>query len=391
MLLQLFDFALAEVYRYRLPLPEPRSLELSHSLTLSATPDYPGEILFDGEQTRLHSVAGSEGAGLHVVVVKAEDVARVEEHDQFCCTEQDIEKSAYGCAEKTSLRFAKGPNAFLPSSGVPEVVGKALRFPVVGKGMYYVGIANCGETRFDQKRDFLQGAVYARSSHGYLPAVDAGAMFFNEYLAGFYAIVLAYWLFLVYSFKSHLVVLHYLLTAVLVFAFANCLIRYMLYSIANSAEEGFLPSAGEGDEDPSSATFLPDLAQVVRFAGAMLVCAAICFGAGIVDDHTAFSEKKLLLALCGLAYTACSAGRTLIVREHSFGAMLVPTGVGFLDHLRDSASVLLVLPEALAFAFLANWGSSSYTELKRQLTQSKQQEAYTRLVSFGHLIYYCGI
>ncbi|CAD7924876.1 unnamed protein product [Amoebophrya sp. A120] len=384
------NLASAELYSFRLRLPQARSMEITHSVTIAATPEQPGEFLIDGEE--LHLLTDSVGADhVQIVIMRAEDLEERLDHEHFCCSDEDVENlsavegtkkdeaAAAGCMEKHSVRYTKGPNAFLSATKLADAKGRSVRFSVMEKSLYYIGLANCAEANFDPLRDFVEGKIYAKSSHGYLPAVDAPAMFFNEYLVAFYSVLLLYWLYTIFAYKSHLVSLHHFLTGLVVLAWVCAVGRYHLYSVSNDTVD--LTAHAKNH------VFFAEVAQAIRFAFILVVCVSISLGCGIVLETC---PHKTMLFSCAGVYAGLSSVRALMLRGGGSGSPLLPTGVAALDHLSDT-SAFAILPEAMTFAYLVSWAGRGFSQLKASLVESRQLESLARLLTFGNMVYYTAI
>ncbi|CAD7947696.1 unnamed protein product [Amoebophrya sp. A25] len=527
----------AEVHEFRVRRPESRTLEISHSVTVTASASAPGEISVDafiasGRATERGS-RGTEGSSylettqksrrsdqhgpdvastllqtsapsslVQVILIRADDFDRLD-REAFCCPlhpgsdAQRLQLERDGCllshgsdstageqikdvrekpnddeemnlankdqyrrdgagkmspqrSRSTStasyvsgIKYAHGKDAFVLAAAVDTVHQAPTAFSVTEPGMYYAGIANCGQDNTlpvrsgAQKQDggahqnqvdlepsassfmlhenVVHGRILVRSSHGYLPAVDAPALTFNAWMLVLSTAFVAWWGYLCRKWRSELVPLHFALSGLLALTWLVACMRYNLYSSANDLPSSILEQKVHhdhhdhetvpGDTAQTRASLL-ELALAVRFALWLVVCLAISLGSGTIAEDPKISALLFYAA----AYVSCAIGRTFFARTFGLWAFLVEdaedaqqlvkndSARGQLSTVRaatdDGASyrtILLVIPEAAVFGFIVQYGISSYRRLKSSLIEVKQVESLAKVSTFGAIIYYAAL
>ncbi|CAD7925274.1 unnamed protein product [Amoebophrya sp. A120] len=376
----------AEQLTFHEPAPEALTLKIFRMLGVVATPENPGYFQISAHVSGGSTLAASLG-GLQVIAAEKDWFDHTSSRDSFCCTQQHISEGK--CSqEKVFVGASEDGNGPAYSVPVTTDAHKITKLPFHQSGVFYIGLVHCGDTDLGHLE--IIGNVQSKSSHGYLSGLDVQAMHFTGGLSIFYCVALAFWMHLCCKFKSQLVSVHYCLSLVLCCCFVASMGKWMMYSLGNHSELS-----------PRSAEVLSEMLGIIKFGVGLVAAVMISLGFGTAHESVTGKEFTWLMVYC-VAFCTCAVVRILLGAQV---ASMISTdlegpleGTGSPSALAALVSphALLVLPEALIFGAIANWGYTALVSLQDTLEQQKQHETLRVMSGFyrtmrGALISLVGI
>ncbi|CAD7948171.1 unnamed protein product [Amoebophrya sp. A25] len=366
----------AETVVFREPGPEALTMRVLRMVGVTAAPDKPAKLSLAAQFVR--PVPDHALSGVHVVATQKEQFESGSTSD-FCCTASMIAEKKCNMEDE----FVGPP----PIDGVSlsfsmrldykTSIEKPATFDLARSGLYYVALVYCGTEKLED-RD-VEGQIKVESSHGLLSQLDYDAMIFCSAAVFCLGGILVWWFYLCCKWRDQLVSVHYCLSFALGMAFVSACCKQMLYAIGNRTE---LPA--------TTAEMITDTLGVAKFGSAVTAAVLICLGYGTAHESLQ-SREVYWLGAYGLVYFFSAFARIFamyMATEETLRSqpIVLPS---FLSGVQElvSPTTLMLVPEALIFGCLANWGYSRLSTLKVALEEEKQLETLRMMNTFQRIMF----